>query len=87
MTMSPETNASLSTRTRPSDHDGLAFDEFIELLWRNDRVPAWIDLHKIEDRPGGNWIEARCAGRFAEAEPELYNPGGKFPVFNFRQLW
>src|SRR4051812_45894461 len=48
----------------PSDHDGLAFEEFIELLWRNDRVPAWIDLHRIEDIPGGNWIEARCAGRF-----------------------
>lgn len=39
------------------------------------------------ERTDGLWLEARCAGRYAEAEPQLYKHKRSSLVFNYEALW
>ena len=69
------------------ERDGLNLDEFVTLIWREGRVPVWVDLTPEPERTDGLWLEAKCAGRYAEAEPQLYKHKRSSLVFNYAALW
>jgi hypothetical protein len=62
----------------PRDSDGV-----VDYLWRDGKVPEWIDV--IVRRVAGNYtfIELLCCGRFTAGEELLYYRNG-YPPFGIK---
>lgn len=57
-------------------------DEVVEFLWRNGRVPEWIDV-AVEDEDGTTTcVGLTCCGRFTATEANLYHRNGGIPPFH-----
>jgi hypothetical protein len=48
--------------------------EAIDFLWRDGRVPAWIDVMIVGVEGGVTRIELRCCGRYVAEEEQMYYP-------------
>jgi hypothetical protein len=58
------------------EHVGpLSTDEVVNLLWRNNKVPEWIDVAVRAVEETRTLIALRCCGRFTEQEELLYYRG------------
>ena len=57
-------------------------DEIVDLLWRDGRVPEWVDLRAIDLVGEDVVIEARCCGRFTADDSTLYHQHGGMAPFN-----
>ncbi len=57
-------------------------DEAVIFLWRDGRVPEWIDV-AVEDEDGKtSYAGLRCCGRFTAVEENLYHRNGGIPPFH-----
>lgn len=68
----------------------LSEDEIVKLLFRNKKIPVWIDINVKTVRDGYTIMNLLCAGRFSDDENEYYykkrntGPFGiKSPIFPF----
>lgn len=52
--------------------EGLQIEYVVELLWRDGRVPEWIDISVIDADDEHTIVEARCCGRFTDNDALLY---------------
>jgi hypothetical protein len=66
----------------------LSEDEIVKLLFRNKKIPVWIDINVKTVRDGYTIMNLLCAGRFSDDENEYYykkretGPFGiKSPIF------
>ena len=50
----------------------LSEDEIIKLLFRNKKVPVWIDINVKTVQDGYTIMNLLCAGRFSDDENEYY---------------
>jgi hypothetical protein len=57
-------------------------DEVVDLLWRDGRVPEWVDLHAIDLVGEDVVMEACCCGRFTADDSTLYHQEGGTAPFN-----
>lgn len=54
--------------------------EAIDFLWRDGRVPEWIDITVDEVVNGTTLIELSCCGRYTDDEERMYyHPNGRGP--------
>ncbi|UJR82777.1 hypothetical protein [Sandaracinus amylolyticus] len=60
----------------------LAIDEAIHELWRDGRVPQWIDVAAASDRDGTTIVAALACPRFVADEARLYHTWGDIPPFH-----
>jgi hypothetical protein len=54
----------------------------VEELWRDGRVPEWVDLGVADVRRGSTVIEMLCCGRFTDDESLLYHRAEGWPPFH-----
>lgn len=47
-------------------------DEVMELLWRDEKIPEWIDINIFHADLDATYYELRCCGRFTSQEQLLY---------------
>ena len=45
----------------------------VDELWRDGRVPEWIDLSVVDVGQGSTVVEVLCCGRFTDDEALLYH--------------
>ncbi len=57
-------------------------DQAVEALWRDGKVPEWINLSVIGVRPEATVLEALCCGRYTAQEELLYHKPGGLPPFH-----
>jgi hypothetical protein len=57
-------------------------EEIVEMLWRNGKIPEWIDITPYE--VDGNFLfsELLCCGRFTDNEAHLYHKQEGYPPFH-----
>ena len=68
-----EKSASLVGRTE---------DQFVDALWRDGRIPEWIDLNVIAEDGGNTVIQALSCGRYTSNEELLYHQQEGYPPFH-----
>jgi len=51
-------------------------------LWREGRVPEWIDLSVVDVRRASTVVEVLCCGRFTDDETLLYHQKEGAPPFH-----
>lgn len=56
--------------------------EAIDYLWRDGRVPQWIDVILAGAQSGVTLIELRCCGRYVAEEERLYHKAAGVPPFS-----
>ncbi len=55
-----------------------------DFLWRDGRVPEWIDI-AVQDADGCHTVVSlRCCGRFTAQDDLLYHRGGGLPPFSVK---
>jgi hypothetical protein len=54
----------------------------IDELWRDGRVPEWVDLCVSAVERGSTVIEALCCGRFTDDDTLLYHRAEGWPPFH-----
>lgn len=55
-------------------------NEIVNLLWRNGKVPEWINVQVCRQNDKFTFIELTCCGRFSDREEHIYHIGeGKAP--------
>ncbi len=59
----------------------LKFDEVVGLLWRDGKVPEWINISVVDVIGEETLIELVCCGRFTANEQLLYHRSEKLPPF------
>jgi len=66
-------------------HGPWAFEPVVEFLWRDAKVPEWIDI-AVSEVPdaGGIHLRLRCCGRFTANEALLYYTWGDVPPFGIK---
>lgn len=57
-------------------------EEVTERLWRDGKVPEWIDITPYEVKGDFLYSELRCCGRFANQESLLYHRQEGYPPFH-----
>lgn len=57
-------------------------EEVVERLWRDGRVPEWIDITPYEVQGDFLYSELRCCGRFTDQEALLYHRKEGYPPFH-----
>jgi hypothetical protein len=62
-------------------HD-VNFDEALAELWREGRVPEWVDLVVVGETGEATLIEALVCGRFTADDQGLYHQGTGHPPFS-----
>jgi hypothetical protein len=61
-------------------HGPWQLDETVSFLWRECKVPEWIDIAVYAEDERYTLLELRCCGRFTSQEELLYHrPGGLAP--------
>ena len=51
-------------------------------LWRDGRIPEWIDITPYEVDGSFLYSELRCCGRFTDEETHLYHKQEGYPPFH-----
>ena len=54
----------------------------VDELWRDGRVPEWVDLCVVDVRRRSTVVEALCCGRFTDDESLLYHHAEGWPPFH-----
>ena len=57
-------------------------EEVVERLWRDRKVPEWIDITPYEADAEVLYSELRCCGRFTNEEVYLYHKQEGYPPFH-----
>ncbi len=57
-------------------------DEVVARLWRDGKIPEWIDITPYEAARDFLCFELRCCGRFTEVETHLYHRQEGYPPFH-----
>jgi hypothetical protein len=57
-------------------------EDVVERLWRNGKVPEWIDITPYEIDADFLYSELRCCGRFTDEEVHLYHKKEGYPPFH-----
>ena len=57
-------------------------DEVVERLWRDGKIPEWIDITPYEAEQDLLYFELRCCGRFTANEAHLYHKQEGYPPFH-----
>ena len=57
-------------------------EEVVERLWRDGKIPEWIDITPYEVGDGFLYSELRCCGRFTDDEGHLYHKREGYPPFH-----
>lgn len=71
-------HSKLQTDTRiPRTHD-----EVVARLWRDGKVPEWIDITPCEVDGRCAYYELRCCGRFTDKDELLYHVQEGYPPFH-----
>jgi hypothetical protein len=78
-------------RTYPQEghalHERESVDAVADLLWRDERVPEWIDPCVLDHHLDWTLIGLQCCGRYAADEPWLYrHPPEGMLIFNVPTL-
>lgn len=68
-------------RSRPMPLESTE-DQVMDLLWRDGRIPEWIDLSVVGMQPGVTIVELSVCGRFTSDERLLYHQEGGRPPFH-----
>lgn len=58
-------------------------DEVIELLYRKNKVPVWIDINVLKSNRKSTTFNLLCAGRYTDNKEEFYynmNGSGPFGI-------
>lgn len=59
---------------------GLKDDEVVELLYRKNKVPVWIDINVLKSSRKSTTFNLLCAGRYSDDKNEFYyNENGSGP--------
>lgn len=62
--------------TYPEDegvvHYGISDLEVMNLLWRDNKLPVWIDIYVIDSNEDFTTFELICAGRFSDKKTDYY---------------
>jgi hypothetical protein len=60
--------------------ESISDKEVVELLFRNGKVPVWIDVAVLNAEKNHTVLRLLCAGRYSENKEEYYyNSGGTGP--------
>jgi hypothetical protein len=65
-------------------HGPWSFAEVIRFLWRNSKVPEWVDIAVESEDPSQTILSLQCCGRFTSAEDLLYHRPGGCPPFSIK---
>lgn len=57
-------------------------DTVLGELWRDGRVPEWVDLTVVDETGTATVVEVVCCGRFTNDEARLYHAGEGAPPFH-----
>jgi hypothetical protein len=57
-------------------------DEVVERLWRDSKIPEWIDITPYEVDGDYLYSELRCCGRFTGDDARLYHQREGYPPFH-----
>lgn len=57
-------------------------DEIVTLLWRDGKIPEWIDISVVNEVDSTTILELRCCGRFTSDEELLYHAWQGRPPFH-----
>lgn len=57
-------------------------EEVVAMLWRNDKVPEWIDIYVKSVREHSTVLELLCCGRFTASNDHLYHKPEGHPPFH-----
>jgi hypothetical protein len=57
-------------------------DEVVTLLWRDGKIPEWIDISVVNEVDSTTILELRCCGRFTSDEELLYHAWQGRPPFH-----
>jgi hypothetical protein len=60
----------------------LTESEVVEFLWRNGKVPEWINITVSTYDAKFTYLELLCCGRFTETEKRLYHTFEGYPPFH-----
>ena len=60
----------------------LTESEVIEFLWRNRKVPEWINVTVSTHDEKITYLELFCCGRFTATEQRLYHTSEGYPPFH-----
>lgn len=56
-------------------------EEVVDLLWRNGKIPEWIDIAVVNEVDSTTILELKCCGRFTSDERLLYHAWQGRPPF------
>ena len=56
----------------------------VRFLWRNGKVPEWIDIAVESENGSCTFLALRCCGRFTAQEDLLYHRPGGCPPFSIK---
>lgn len=59
-------------------------EEVVKYLWRDGKVPEWIDAGVESEDAQRSLIALRCCGRFTASEELLYHRPGGFAPFSIK---
>jgi hypothetical protein len=62
-------------------HGPWSADEVVAFLWRNEKVPEWIDCFVQAQDNNRTLVHLTCCGRFTAQECLLYHMEGGIPPF------
>jgi len=65
-------------------HGPWSITEVIGFLWRNGKVPEWVDVAVESEDACRTMIALRCCGRFTSQEELLYHRPGGCPPFSIK---
>ena len=60
----------------------LSFEEAFQFLWRNGKVPEWIDVSVQACDADFSYVQLRCCGRFTALEELQYHKAEGYPPFH-----
>jgi hypothetical protein len=65
-------------------HGPWQVDEVLNFLWRNGKVPEWIDIAVQDADARYALVRLRCCGRFTAQEDLLYHRNGGLPPLSIK---
>jgi hypothetical protein len=71
-----------STLDRAEAVSDLGADAVIDLLFRDGKVPEWVDINVMDETGSATLIQARVCGRFTANDERLYHQHEGYPPFH-----
>jgi hypothetical protein len=66
-------------------HGPWSVDEVVRFLWRNGKVPEWVNVSVVAEDGRHSIVELRCCGRFTARNELLYHhPPSGIPPFSIK---